>query len=254
MTTRRDELLSQHPSMTTLPVPMTPAPTRRDELLKVDRRCSSSPGTHAPAPHAPRPTRRRPRQNTSWCPAPFDSPVQLKLAELKTLCAAAGTPTTGTKAVLIERILDPAAHQRKRAKPGCGIKKKRTAKPKYPAREFLGIIGGAFYGEHGLDSDEEDEEDYEYCEGCDERFERGEIDPHNGLCGDCVRRRCGSNQWGRADLHACGRATHPRRALVEAGRPPAPSRRLPLLAPDVRVLGRVRLLRVRGVRGAAEQG
>ena len=118
----------------------------------------------------------------------------LKVADLKRMADAANTPTTGTKTALIERILNPADHRRKRAKNGTGIQKKKQGVKKPPASKsklragFLGHGGyGGYsacggYGSFGSDCSDDDD-DMDECERCGER---SYIDPHNGLCGDCA--------------------------------------------------------------------
>ena len=133
---------------------------------------------------------------TPGATATADSSSLLKksLKDLKAMCSAAGTPVTGNKAKLVERLLDPASHQRKKAKPS-GIKKKaittKPYKPHYHALATLtyggfgGGYGGGYGGGFGYGS-EDDDEDYDECEVCGERGEPGSVDPHTGVCYDCT--------------------------------------------------------------------
>lgn len=75
----------------------------------------------------------------------------LSVADLKTRCRALGTPVTGNKAQLIERVLDPACHQKFRPA------KKSEANPRY-----------AGYGQIGDDTTGLDLP--EFCQGCDRAF------------------------------------------------------------------------------------
>ena len=75
----------------------------------------------------------------------------LSVADLKTRCRALGTPVTGTKAQLIERIRDPAVHQKFR-----------------PAKKAEANVRYAGYGQIGDDTTGLDLP--EFCQGCDRAF------------------------------------------------------------------------------------
>ena len=78
-----------------------------------------------------------------WNPA---SLMKLSVEDLKKMADEAGTPTTGSKSVLVDRILNPASHKRKKAK--AGLQKERAPKKKAPTSIFAS-------DDEGLDSDTE---------------------------------------------------------------------------------------------------
>ena len=120
--------------------------------------------------------------------------AKLSLKELKERCKHVNTPCTGKKADLITRLLDPSKHQKYKGDPN-KPKKTIAKKPKAPKQvpnplaylnAAVGYGGYGGYGHFGGYGSESDDDEHDYCEGCDGCFPFGEVDPHNGLCGDCA--------------------------------------------------------------------
>ena len=109
------------------------------------------------------------------------------MAQLKIKCDKANTPITGTKRVLVERLLNPSAHQRKKSKP--------TPKP-MPNSNLYGFLhadqGHYLYDDYdyGLhysnDSEDDDDDVPDICERCNQSGPRGFIDNHHFMCAECA--------------------------------------------------------------------
>jgi hypothetical protein len=132
-----------------------------------------------------------------------DALMALKIPELKAKAKAANVKVTGNKGQLVDRLLDPTTCQKKA--PAAPKKKIAKKVPKKASMPKLGGYGLGAYGGYGGYDDSEDEgegEEMDFCEACDRGFPRGEwgsdVDPHNGLCGDCfeaVRPADGCSCW-----------------------------------------------------------
>ena len=117
------------------------------------------------------------------------------MAQLKIKCDKANTPITGTKRVLVERLLNPSAHQRKKPKP--------TPKPMPNNLYGHGVVMAPWYGLHadrghylyddydygrdcGVDSEDDDDDLPDVCERCNQSGPRGFIDNHHFMCAECA--------------------------------------------------------------------
>ena len=132
--------------------------------------------------------------------------LKLTLLQLKEKARALGTPVTGTKAKLVQMIMNPDSHQKKRRS---AIGKKQAPKKKAPKKTpgLYGMpTGHCFptFGSHaafGYDFDDDEGR----CEMCGEL---GELD-ENGNCEECEGMEycldCDQPRWNlfRGTCEAC---------------------------------------------------